>query len=664
MKSALQTILRAYNEAFISIVPYVILMATTILLSNLLPILNIDSLLITKESLQLARTVLHDFFYFVLMIAVAFQLAKSYAISETIVIFQSIAIFITTEVLVNSHNALETLLSSSSLFLVIIIPLVAVKSIDYFTPVRTTYQDIGTELNTSFTHIYSGIITFVLVTGLMVLLTELFKLTLGSEALKFNLSNEVLFIFRTLVNHLLWFIGLHGSHVYNAIFGVDILSEQALPGLNFRHFYEIFVVYGGAGATLSLIIAVFISTEDPHSKRIAKLAFPFAIFNINEVLLYGLPIIFNRRLIIPFLLTPLVNSVLAYAFLSAFTIEMATVEIPWVTPTFIDSYIITQGNLSALALQFFLITLGVVIYIPFVRSYTLEQAGNYQKERLGQRLNLPVRLRSSRVSKVKKERQSIILNNEEIDRYIRLLEKATLLVYYQPKVNIQKKTCHRFEALLRICPNDDKVKGPFFLPTLEKAGLAPIIDLWACQQVGDHLRDWKTQPIPEISINLHTDTLARSDVIEEIISIHKGNPVGFEIVERDFLNNAIALENIKQLKTHGFKILIDDFGTGMSSMENLCHVPVDILKIDKSLADLILTENGYIVCRNIVNLCKDMNFGCIIEGIEDEKQLEAALRLGIPLVQGFYFSPAITKAEAEIFKPEVRASNKGLPDEA
>ena len=664
MKSALQTILRAYSEAFISIVPYVILMATTILLSNLLPILKIESLLINKESLQLARTVLHNFFYFVLMIAIAFQLAKNYAISETIVIFQSIAIFITTEVLVNSHSALETLLSSSSLFLVMIIPLIAVKSIDYFTPVRTTYQDIGTELNTSFTHIYSGIITFFLVTGLMVLLAELFKLALGSDALRFNLSNEVLFLLRTLINHLLWFIGLHGTHVYNAVFGVDILGEYALPGLNFRHFYELFVVYGGAGATLSLIIAVFISAKDRHSKRIAKLALPFAVFNINEVLIYGLPIIFNRRLIIPFLLTPLVNTVLAYSFLSAFAIEMATVDIPWVTPAFINSYIITQGNLAALALQFFLITLGVFIYIPFVRTYALEQPDSYQKERLGQRLNLPVQLRSGRSSKVKKERQSIILNNQEIDRYIKLLETATLLIYYQPKVNIEQNTCHRFEALLRIRLNDDEVKGPFFLPILEKAGLAPIIDLWACQQVGAHLRDWKTQPRPEISINLHTDTLARSDVIEEIISIHEGNPVGFEIVERDFLNNAIALENIKRLKAHGFKILIDDFGTGMSSMENLCHVPIDILKIDKSLADLILTENGYIVCRNIVALCKDMNFRCVIEGIEDQKQVEAASRLGIPLVQGFYFSPAITKTEAEIFKPDARTLDKSLPDEA
>ena len=88
-------------------------------------------------------------------------------------------------------------------------------------------------------------------------------------------------------------------------------------------------------------------------------------------------------------------------------------------------------------------------------------------------------------------------------------------------------------------------------------------------------------------------------------------------------------------------------------MRNLCHVPVDVLKIDKSLSDLILTEKGYVICKKILALCEDMNLCCVIEGIEDEEQVEAAYKLGIPLAQGFYFSPAITKAEAEIFKPDV-----------
>ena len=653
MKSAFNTILMAYTEAFISIVPYVILMASIILLSNLLPILNIDSLLINRESLAFARTVLAEFFYLVLMIAIAFQLAKRYAISQTIIIFQSIAIFISTEALAHSQRGLDVVLSANSPFLVLIIPLMTVKAIGYFTPAKATYQYIGTELNSSFRYIYSGTITFFLIVATLIILRELLKLVAAAEAIRFDLSNEFLFIFRTLLNHLLWFIGLHGSHVYDAIFGTGLLEEYALPGLTFKQFYDVFVVFGGSGSTLSLIIAVFISGQDQHSKRIAKLAFPFAVFNVNEVLLYGLPIIFNRKLFIPFILVPLVNTVLAYAFLSYSNIEMAATDITWITPAFINSYIIAQGNLAALAFQGFLLALGTLIYIPFTRSYALEQSNSYQSKRLSERLDVPVQLnmqlKSGQGVEAQKAQKSIILDNEEVDKAVSLLETATLLIYYQPKVNIQQNACRQFEALLRIRLNDGEVKGPFFLPPLEKAGLAPIIDLWVCQQVCIDLRGWK-KPLPEISINLHPDTLARPDVIEKIISMHKGNRIGFEVIERGLINNAAVVENIKQLKANGFKISIDDFGTGVSSIENLCHIPVDKLKIDKSLADLILTPKGYIICKNIVALCKDMNFDCVIEGIEKEEQVHAATRLGIPLVQGFYFSPAIAKADAEIFK--------------
>ena len=654
MKSVFNTVLMAYTEAFISVIPYVILMATVILLSSILPILHIDIPLLNAESLGLARTVLAEFFYFVLMIAIAFQLARRYAISQTAVIFQSIAIYICTEALAHSESGLNAVLTAKSPFLVLIIPFIVVKAIGYLTPAERSYQYIGAELNTSFRHIYIGIINFVLIVSLLLVLEVLLELVTASGALRIELSNEALFIFRTFFVNLLFWFGLHGTHIYDAIFGVDHYLIYLFPELTFNEFYNIFVVYGGVGATLSLIIAVLVAGKDQHGKRIAKLALPFSIFNINEVLVYGLPIIFNRKLLAPFLLVPLVNIAVGYAFLSVFKIEITATNISWITPVFINSYILSQGNLAALALQAFLLTLGALIYIPFVRGYTLEQSESYQNKRLSEELNVPMQLKSGQGVEAQKAQRSIIQDNEEVDKAIKLLETATLLIYYQPKVDIQRRACRQFEALLRIRLSDGEVKGPFFLPPLEKAGLEPIIDLWVCQQVNRHLREWQTRPLPEISINLHPDTLARADVIEEIISIHKGNPVGFEVIERGLLKSAATLENIKLLKANGFKILIDDFGTGVSSIENLCHIPVDTLKIDKSLADLILTDKGYIICKNIVTLCRDMGFDFVIEGVESEAQMRAVSKLGIPLVQGFYFSPAITKTEAETFEHDIR----------
>ena len=650
MKSAFNTILMAYTEAFISVVPYVLLMASIILLSNILPMLPIDIPLLNAESIGFTRTVLAEFFFFVLLIAVAYQLARRYAISQTAVIFQSIAIYISTEVLSHSQSGLDAVLSANSPFLVLLIPFLVVKAVSDLTPAETGYQE--GDLRRVYSGVYSGIINFVLIVGLLLMLEILLALITASDVLRFDLPLEAALVLRTLFISLLSWFGLHGTHVYDVIFGTDLYLEYLLPGLNFKQFYDIFAVYGGVGATLSLIIAILIGSRDQHAQRIARLALPFSLFNINEVLVYGLPIVFNRKLLLPFLLVPLVNSILAYAFLSVFNIPMTDTFISWITPVFINSYLLTQGNLAALALQAILLGLGALIYLPFIRSYTLEQSGSYQSRRLSEELNIPSLLKSGQDIETHKAQRSIIQDNEEVDKAINLLETATLMVYYQPKINIREGVCRQFEALLRIRMPDDEVKSPFFLPPLEKVGLAPIIDLWVCQQVNTHLRVWKTTPLPEISINLHPDTLARADVIEKIIAIHQGNPVGFEIIERGLLDNVHSLDNIKKLKASGFKILIDDFGVGISSMENLCHIPVDTLKIDKSLANLILTEKGYIVCKNIVALCKDMNFDCVIEGIESEAQMQAATQLDIPIIQGFFFSQAVSKNDAEIFDLE------------
>ena len=650
MKSAFNTILMAYTEAFISVVPYVLLMASIILLSNILPILPIDIPLLNAESLGFTRTVLAEFFFFVLLIAVAYQLARRYGISQTAVIFQSIAIYISTEVLSHSQSGLDAVLSANSPFLVLIIPFLVVKAISELTPGETGYQ--GGDFRRVYSGVYSGIINFVLIVTLLLMLEVLLEMIVASGIFRLDLSLETMLVLRTLFISLLSWFGLHGTHVYDVIFGTDIYHEYLFPGLTSKRFYDIFAVYGGVGATSSLIIAILIGSKDQHAQRIARLALPFSLFNINEVLVYGLPIVFNRKLLLPFLLVPLVNSILAYAFLSVFKIPMTDIDISWITPLFINSYLLTEGSLAALALQALLLGLGALIYLPFIRGYTLEQSGSYQSARLSKELNVPILPKSEQDIETQKTQRSIIRENEDTDKAINLLETATLMVYYQPKVNIRQGVCRQFEALLRIRMPDGEVKGPFFLPPLEKAGLEPIIDLWVCQQVNTHLRAWKTTPLPEISINLHPDTLARSDVIEKIIAIHRGNPIGFEVIERGLLDNVQSFENIQKLKANGFKILIDDFGTGTSSMENLCHIPVDTLKIDKSLADLILTKKGYIVCKNIVTLCQDMNLDCVIEGIESEAQMQAAAKLGIPIIQGFFFSQAISKNDAEIFDPE------------
>ena len=376
---------------------------------------------------------------------------------------------------------------------------------------------------------------------------------------------------------------------------------------------------------------------------------PFSIFNINEILIYGLPIIFNRRLLLPFICVPLINILISFLALNLFSLELPATSIghSWITPVFINGYFAAGANILVFMLQLFLLFLGTLIYIPFVREYTKSQSGLHHSKLLSEKLNVQLFLKSEQEIKANKAIHSIIQSNEEVEKIINLLDEDRLLVYYQPKVNIETGLCNHFEALLRIKMPDDSVKGPYFLPYIESAGLAAIIDFWVCQQVNQNMLEWKNLGFaPTVGINLHPDTLARTDIILKIMKLHHGHKIDFEIIERGLLDNESAIENIRLLKERGFTISVDDFGTGYSNLETLTFLSVDTLKIDKSITDLIHTKKGFIICKNILSLCEEMNFHCVVEGVETKEQITILLGMGVKYVQGYYYSPAIAARKA------------------
>jgi len=644
MRQYKKTILSAYINAFVSVIPYVVLMAIGTLLSSIWTYFDIR--FIEKESLQGASTLLSVFFPLVLMIAISFQLGMRYAISQTATIFLSITTLIFTEALILSSFSLDTILFTNLPFLVLVIPLAIVKILSSVTSSNNQYQSIGSELNTSIKYIFTGILAVAVTVILLVLIQNVFSSLLKVTSFNTDIPNNYLLIIRAVSNHIFWFFGLHGSNLFDSVFGNAFLSEFIFPSMSYKQFYDLFVIYGGSGAGLSLILAIFLSGKDHHSKKIAKLALPFAIFNINEILIYGLPIVFNRYLLIPFLTVPIVNIIVAYLLLSFLPIEITATNLPWVTPIFINSYIATNGSIIAMALQLFLLILGTVIYMPFTKKYTLLQSSLHHSKKLSEKLNIKLELQNEHEIEANKAKKSIIQSNEETANVISFLEEENLFVYYQPKVDIKKGSCDKFEALLRIKMADGSIRGPFFLPNLEVGGLAPLIDLWVSQKVKEHLDAWKTSGFtPKISINLHPDTLSRNDVVLKVIETHRDNDVDIEIIERGLLDNKSAINSINLLKENGFSISIDDFGTGFSSLELLYQLPIDTLKIDKSITDLIHLPKGHIICKNIVTLCDNLGLNSIIEGVETEEQFKIVSDLGITSVQGYYFSPAISETE-------------------
>ncbi|ELA54060.1 TPA: PTS sugar transporter subunit IIC [Enterococcus faecium] len=189
-------------------------------------------------------------------------------------------------------------------------------------------------------------------------------------------------IILALLSQLLWAMGIHGPNTIAAI--RDTMFSEA-GNANLLHYAEsgttwgapypitysglatAFAEYGGSGATLGLIIAILIFSKNKESKSIAKLSFVPGLFNINEMVIFGLPIILNPIYIIPFIIAPLVNIMIGYTAVMILKImPPVTIGIPWTTPGPLMPFLGTGGNIVALFVGFICLAVSVLIYSPFV----------------------------------------------------------------------------------------------------------------------------------------------------------------------------------------------------------------------------------------------------------------------------------------------------------
>lgn len=187
------------------------------------------------------------------------------------------------------------------------------------------------------------------------------------------------------LNHLLWFFGLHGTNILGGVIepiylplleqNVDLwaggMSAFDVPYIVTKPFFDTFVYMGGSGTTLALLIAIFIvvRNERKHPYReVAKLAAPAGLFNINEPVIFGLPIVLNPVFLIPFIFGPVILTVISYVALSTGLVPRTVAMLPWTTPPIFSGYLVTGGSWRGVALQVVNLTISVLMYIPFIMA--------------------------------------------------------------------------------------------------------------------------------------------------------------------------------------------------------------------------------------------------------------------------------------------------------
>ncbi|HEM4091863.1 PTS sugar transporter subunit IIC [Streptococcus suis] len=196
-------------------------------------------------------------------------------------------------------------------------------------------------------------------------------------------------ILLTFLVQLFWFFGLHGHNVLAPIMdGVYMvaLNENAaaytathstanLPWLWTRGSFDAYAQMGGSGVTLALIIAIFIFSKREEYKMVTKLSAPMGVFNINEPVTFGIPMVLNPLFAIPWLIVPPICATIAYLATAAGIIPPVFAPVPWITPPGLYAYLATGGNIMAALVSLFNLFVAFLIWTPFVIAANKVKAG-------------------------------------------------------------------------------------------------------------------------------------------------------------------------------------------------------------------------------------------------------------------------------------------------
>ncbi len=249
-----------------------------------------------------------------------------------------------------------------------------------------------------------------------------------------------------------------------------------------------------------------------------------------------------------------------------------------------------------------------------------------------------------------------------------ILEKAirekSFSLYYQPIYDVKQKRFVSAEALLRLIdPVHGIIMPGLMIPYAERRGkIAAIGDIVLEKSfafLSEHIKD----KLDYIEVNLSSVQLLDDSIIERIQGLGKKYDVRpdqiiFEITESVAINaNPVIVDNVLALHAAGYRIAMDDFGTGYSNIARLVHLPISTLKFDKSMTDLLQTDEHDSFFSALFDLTKDNGVKVLLEGVETKETADKVIALGADYIQGYYYSLALPEDQLLSFLDEQAKTN-------
>lgn len=242
--------------------------------------------------------------------------------------------------------------------------------------------------------------------------------------------------------------------------------------------------------------------------------------------------------------------------------------------------------------------------------------------------------------------------------FLQALRQHEIVFYLQPQCRASTGKIVGAEALARWVRADGTVVPPdLFIPVLEKRGLVSDLDLYIWDNVCRWLHDWIESghtPLP-VSVNVSVSDIMHTDlpsVFENLVNKYElsRDLIKVEITESSYISNtALIIETVRSLREKDFTVLMDDFGSGFSTLNMLRNLSIDVIKLDAQFLNMNKSneEKSIRILESVTNMTKTIGVPIIVEGVETKEQKDFLVDLGCRYIQGYYFYRPMSTADYE-----------------
>lgn len=451
-----------------------------------------------------------------------------------------------------------------------------------------------------------------------------------------------------LLHNFSWFFGIHGGNTFSEM--TAVVFPDGSGDIFTKTFFDTYSTVTGSGVTIGLVIVGLIKLKDKEQRKIVWISLIPSIFNINEMVIFGLPVVMNLPLIIPLMIVPVVTFLVAYGATITGLVPMVVNNVNWTTPPLVSGYLAT-GSWKGAALQLVIIIISVLIYLPFANLYLKVQDALYEErvQKLTDMLK-EAEKNNSGISFTSLPDKLVRVVTRLGERLKRDVKKNRVDIHYQPQLDNNERVASS-EALLRWKGDMKKYIYPPLSVAIAKEfkvydqltrqilknSLDDVVRIY--NEIGEYL---------PVSVNIDVEQLLDKEFIDWVVKQVDeynipDNTLGLEITEQENLVGASNLSEILDMfREHGIIVSIDDFSMGYTSLAYLQMNQFDYIKLDGGIVKNIeKNERSKEIVDSLISLGRNLGFSVVAEYVENEKLQNMLKEMGCNKYQGYLYSPAI-----------------------